>query len=115
MPDPAPDYLNQYNERWAAIVESDGQLDREKVARELADYSIVLREVGNAYCRLTGDRISKPHTKAEHVVTFARQHADSQHADDLRSLLWSTEVNGAYLRAILLAYADQLDGLGGFS
>lgn len=62
------DYKDTYQKFWKALVETDGQLDPDKVMRELHDYKTVLDEVPKVYDHVTGGRISKPNTRAEHVI-----------------------------------------------
>ncbi|MFF4417048.1 hypothetical protein ACFYY8_31390 [Streptosporangium sp. NPDC001559] len=67
-----PDYEKTYDEFWKEIVERpDGTLDLDQLKRELADYRMVLREVGEVYCHVTGGQISKPHTAAATVIAVA--------------------------------------------
>lgn len=65
----AEDYVLEYERHWKRIVElPDGSLNRDQIMRELADYSMVMRQVSLAYDEVTGGRISKPHTMAHHVA-----------------------------------------------
>ena len=57
-----------YMDFWASIVQVDGKLDKEQIKKELFDYWIVMQEVSKAYCEITGNKFSKPNTKAEHII-----------------------------------------------
>lgn len=73
-----------FNEFWRELVtDGAGQLDLDKVARELHDYHVVMGEVGKAYDELTGGRISKPNTAAHHVVEAANDVAADFYAREL--------------------------------
>ena len=62
------DYKKEYEEFWKEIVEESGVLDKDKVMRELSDYSFVLEQVPLVYCAVTGSRVSKPNTYAFEVI-----------------------------------------------
>jgi hypothetical protein len=85
------DYLRTYREHWADLVEVNGRLDFDKVARELHDYWTAIEQVSRAYDEVTGGRVSKPNTAASYVVQFANERANSNEADDLRDLLKATQ------------------------
>lgn len=90
-----------FDEFWADLVTTGGQLDEAKVRLELHDYHLVMDEVARAYDELTHGRISKPNTAAHHVVSEANDAAESwyahllcERADDL------DEPAGTALRAV---------------
>lgn len=61
------DYQRTYADFWAPLVEQpDGQLDRDKVMRELHDYHHVMDQVTQVYSEISG--FSKPNTAAVHVI-----------------------------------------------
>ena len=62
------DYKKTYREFWKPLVEKDGELDKDRVMRELHDFHFVIENVSKVYCELTGGRISKPNTSAEDVI-----------------------------------------------
>jgi hypothetical protein len=80
---PEPDYAKAYREFWAQIVETNGKLDLDKVARELFDYSVAMTEVGKAYSELTGGALSKLNTAAAYVIEYADQRYARQYADEV--------------------------------
>lgn len=84
MPGDRNDYMATFNEFWRELVTDDtGQLDLDKVARELADYSLLLDEVPKAYDEVTGGQLSKPNTAAHHVVAAADERAADHYAREL--------------------------------
>ena len=64
-------YMQTYEDFWKELVETDGKLDLDKVARELSDYCVILNNVSEVYCHVTGSRISKPNTSAGAVIAEA--------------------------------------------
>lgn len=73
---PRKTYQQNYEDFWKSIVENpDGTLDRDKVMRELSDYSELISNATRVYCHVTGDRISKANTRAEDII---------QVSDDIR-------------------------------
>lgn len=68
------DYRAQYDEFWKKIVETDGQPDVEKVARELADYKRLLRDVPRVYKHVTGGKLSNPFYEPSAVLQVTEEH-----------------------------------------
>lgn len=79
-----PDYMEHYRRYWADLVETDGQLDLDKVARELADYSVVAGCASTVFEELAG--LSKPNTDPVHVLEAAARKYAETYADDLCDL-----------------------------
>jgi len=71
--DRLPNYMKKYEEFWAEIVEVNGELDKDAVARELFDYSVVLHNCACIYDHVSGGKISKQFTPWQ---TVASQHDD---------------------------------------
>ena len=72
------DYKEIYDRHWKEAVEDEsGNLDKDKVMRELSDYWFVLGEVPKVYCHVSGNRISKPNTYASEVISEADEHYTS--------------------------------------
>ncbi len=66
------DYEKKFEEDWKELVcKEDGVLDKDKVMRELHDYSVLLENVPKVYCHITGGKISKPNTFASVVIAEA--------------------------------------------
>lgn len=61
---------------WRPIVckDEESEVDMEQVKRELYDWYIAMNEVSKVYCEITGNMISKPHTKSEVVIEKADEH-----------------------------------------
>jgi hypothetical protein len=60
-----------YDSFWKKLVETDGQLDLQKVANELADYKFLLDQVPKVYMHVTGGKLSKPNYPAAAVIACA--------------------------------------------
>lgn len=68
------DYQDTYRDWWAGIVENpDGTLNRDHVARELADYAALMAAASEVYCAVTNGRISKPNTLPAAVIGLAEE------------------------------------------
>lgn len=66
------DYEKKFEEDWKDLVcYPDGMLDKDKVMRELSDYSFLLESVPKVYCHITGGKISKPNTLPGVVIAEA--------------------------------------------
>jgi len=63
------DYQRVYAEFWRDLVETGGKLDQDKVARELYDYHVLLRDVQMVYDSVTMGRLSKPNTRVDAIVS----------------------------------------------
>lgn len=63
-----PDYMRTFDTFWRPLVSTNGMVDMDKVARELADYHDMLDEVPKVYDHVTRGRFSKPNTLARHVI-----------------------------------------------
>lgn len=74
-----PDYMITYREFWADIVEKDGTLNLDQVARELHDFRAMMREVSKVYEELAG--LSKPNTAAVHILDGAERRYAATYAD----------------------------------
>ena len=72
-------YMQTYEDFWKELVETDDKLDLHKVARELSDYFMVLDNVSEVYCNVTGDRVSKPNTLAGAVIAEADDYETKTH------------------------------------
>lgn len=62
-----------YDSFWKKIVETDGQLDVDKVARELSDYKLMLDQVPLVYAHVSGGLLSKPFYDAAAVIRIAEE------------------------------------------
>ena len=66
------DYEQTYEDFWKAIVENpDGNLNLDKLKRELHDFKTLVRNVSLVYDHVTGGRISKPMTDPGVVIAEA--------------------------------------------
>lgn len=107
--DASPDYIKAYRQCWQQIVlDGDGEIDGDKLARELADYGDLLQAVSYVYDELTGGRISKPNTVPNLVIAAAVDTAKKDFADDLIDCLLD-EINDEQAREAVIKYARELD------
>lgn len=60
-----------YDSFWKKLVETDGELDLNKVANELSDYKVLLTQVPKVYMHVTGGKLSKPNYPAAAVIECA--------------------------------------------
>ena len=74
-----PDYMITYRKYWRDIVEPGGVFNRDQIARELSDYSVVMEEASTVYSELAG--LSKPNTAAVHILSAAEQRYAETYAD----------------------------------
>ncbi len=89
-----PDYMITYDRDWKDIVEKDGVLDLDQVARELSDYGVVMEQASKVYDELSGGRVSKPNTAAHHVIDFAGGKFAADYADMLCDRAQTCEEEG---------------------
>lgn len=74
-PQLAPEVLDVWESFWKRICANpDGSLNLEAIQKELFDFHTVMEEVSKVYDAVTGGKISKVNTKAEHVITAAEEH-----------------------------------------
>jgi hypothetical protein len=89
----APDHMQEYWRFWAGIVEvSQGALDREQVAKELADYSQLMENVTEVYSELAG--LSKPNTAPVYIIQGAQNSIRESHAYELAERAWYLDQDG---------------------
>lgn len=69
-----PDYMVTYDDFWADLVETDGHLDLDKVARELSDYRRLMESASSVYSELAD--LSKPLTAAHVVIGEANRRTE---------------------------------------
>lgn len=78
-----PEQQARWHEFWDDIlVDIDAAALPHQVKLELFDYMVTLEEVPKVYDEVTGGRLSKPNSKAEYVIEFARAHYDADRDDD---------------------------------
>lgn len=74
----------EYEECWRPMIEDDeGNINKGQLKRELFDFSTLIHNSSEIICRVTGDRLSKPLTKPEHVIEFAELKANIEFYDHL--------------------------------
>lgn len=95
------DYKQEYEEFWKDIVENaDGTLNKDKVMRELSDYSMVIDNCTRAYDLLSDGAISKPNTmfyEVESIFNEKYVSKDSYDAygckEDIEEILESNDLD----------------------
>lgn len=102
------DYQQTYADFWAPLVEQpDGQLDRDKVQRELHDYHHVMVQVSRVYSEISN--FSKPNTAAVHVIQAVEDRIDlccrERAIEELEQAL---EMDADEVRARILALRAEL-------
>lgn len=100
------DYLATFAEFWHGLVfdQRTGQLDPDKVARELHDYSHLMNEVPEVYGHITGGRMSYVTYYArdvcqiadDHYDEIAQEHGRERAAEALREVIdeWQVPAEG---------------------
>ena len=72
-----PEYVQVFREFWSPMLFEDGEIDVDKVARELYDYGVLLDNVPLVYTDITCGLISKPFTEPRVVIQQAEHCASS--------------------------------------
>lgn len=82
----AADYAIQFEQFWRNLItDNRGNLNEDKIARELSDYSDIMDEVSKVYSELAG--LSKPNTAAHHILAGADTKYAANYASDLADLI----------------------------
>ncbi len=82
---PEKDYNQVYEEFWKDIIEDEnGNLNKDQVKRELADFYFIMNEVPKVYMEVTGGMISKPNTFAFEVIGEAENRIQESFKDWLK-------------------------------
>jgi hypothetical protein len=69
------DYEKNFDEFWQDIVcNENGEIDLDKVKRELSDYYIAIQEVSKVYYELTDGKFTKFNTDSIHVIAAAQDY-----------------------------------------
>lgn len=63
-----------YKEFWVDAVFEGKEPTLEQIKAELYDYSILMRNVAEVYCTITGGKISKQLTLPAHVIEEAEEY-----------------------------------------
>ena len=92
---PGRGYADTYAEDWRDVVEhADGTLNMDQVMRELSDYSMLLKQVPEAYDDVTGGRISKPHTLPVHVINCVNERIEEAERRAVEDLITGIREHG---------------------
>lgn len=98
------DYAVEFERTWRQhVTDETGNLDEDRVARELFDYGVVMEQASQVYSELAG--FSKPNTAAGYVIEYAQRQYDESRANlilhDLLAL-----VDGEANRQAVIDYAN---------
>jgi hypothetical protein len=86
------DYEQEYAGFWRRLVENpDGTLNADQVKRELHDYSMLIRQVPEAYDGVTNGRISKPNTMPGPVIDAVEERISDAEDDAINDLITNLE------------------------
>ena len=77
-----PDYMVTYHDFWQELVETNGALDLDKVARELHDFRTLMESASTVYCELAD--LSKPMTAPHAVIGEARRRIEEEVEEAVR-------------------------------
>jgi hypothetical protein len=87
-----PDYMVTYAGHWQHIVENpDGSLNKDQVARELADYLMIMKHCAEIYSEVSRGRVSKPETLPSVVTGMYHEALNEAEDDAIRSLVEELE------------------------
>jgi len=90
--------MDEYEKFWKPIIENpDGTINMEQLKKELSDFSMVMENVTNVYCHITGSTLSKC-TYHAHVVTnmadeYYQKQQDEQVSETLKDLFDSGQIS----------------------
>lgn len=92
---PAPDYLTEFTEFWAPIVQRpDGTLSFGQIARELSDYSKLMGWASEVYSGVTDGAVSKTNTLPAAVIAQAQEATDRAVGYAIDDLISYVEAHG---------------------
>lgn len=110
------DYMKKYDDFWKELVEKNGEIDRDAVARELFDYSMLIDNTSKVFDDITGGAISKPNTLASEVLIEAQRVSQmeaeeyaAEETSDLRAKLAASEAENERLKCELENTIARLD------
>jgi hypothetical protein len=87
-----PDYMVTYASHWQHIVENpDGSLNKDQVAREMADYLMIMEHCTEIYSEVSRSRVSKPETLPSVVIGMYHEALTEAEDDAIRSLIEELE------------------------
>jgi len=88
-----PDYMQEYEQHWQHIVEQpDGTLNKDQVARELADALTIQRHLSEIYVEVSNGPVSKPFTLPSVVIAMYHDELTEARDEAIRELIEELEV-----------------------
>lgn len=74
--------FDQYELFWKEIVENpDGTLNKEQVAKELYDFSVLIKNISKVYYHISDGIISKPMTDADAIIGLFEEQLKTSYND----------------------------------
>lgn len=90
--DDQPDYMQEYERFWKEIVEHpDGTLNRDQIARELADALTLQRHLSEIYSEVSSGQVSKPFTLPSVVTAMYHDGLTEVRDEAIRELIEELE------------------------
>lgn len=84
--------MQDYESFWKPLISNaDDSLNEDQIARELADYRDLMRNVSEVYCAVTGERIGKVNTLPEAVIQVANERVDDLIGEAIDDLITELE------------------------
>jgi len=84
------DYEKTYEEFWKPLVENpDGTLNIDQIKRELHDFYFQMENTPKVFMHVTGDKVSKPNTFAEVVISLADELREEEIEEAVQNALQS--------------------------
>jgi len=80
------DAEEEYNSFWKSVVENnDGTINMEQLKKELADYSLLMKNMSELFCLITGGRISKQNTMAYVIASIYDDELQASYDDGYKN------------------------------
>jgi hypothetical protein len=79
------DFDKEFDENWQDwldLIIIDGKLDEQKIKNEMRDLVFIYKQVGEVYCYITGNKLSKPMYYANEVITAYEDELNKLIRDD---------------------------------
>ena len=58
-----------WEKTWKPLLYTNGTLDIKKIEQEMSDLIFIYKQVGYVYCKLTGNKLSKPMYYADIIIS----------------------------------------------
>jgi hypothetical protein len=88
------DYEQTFESFWKRILVKKGELDMDQVKRELHDFKVMMDNVSQVYCHITGNRMSKPNYDASVVISVYEEEVQKMIQESRAELMNELEEEG---------------------